>query len=98
MNLISQLRSSFFGLSLDPKNAIDFRTAVLKEMYFLIKHLGMNYDELQSMPIYKRKFFINEFVNEKMNENASKDVSKKEEGFKAASAKINQILASRSEN
>lgn len=64
----------------------------------MIKNLGMNYNELQLMPIYKRKFFINEFVNEKINESANKDVNKQEQGLKAASEKINQILASRGES
>lgn len=50
------------------------------------------------MPVYKRKFFIQEFVNEKMGEQTRNDVNKQQEALKFAGERTNQILSQRTGN
>lgn len=36
----------------------------MDEIYLLTRHGGFNYNELMSMPVYKRRYFINERCRE----------------------------------
>jgi len=35
-----------------------------KEVYALIKHGGFSYSDVMSMPVFERKFFLNEMIDQ----------------------------------
>lgn len=69
---VSLLGQSFFVLS------SDYRKTMLDEFYYLSKHVNMSYSDLQTMPTYERKFFIDKLSSEfqKRNEEIEKQRQK----------------------
>lgn len=51
---------------------------MLDEFYYLSKHVNMSYSDLQTMPTYERKFFIDKLSSEfqKRNEEIEKQRQK----------------------
>jgi hypothetical protein len=49
---------SFFGLSTHN------RKDILDEIYYLNKLIGFSYSDIQKMPTYERKYFINKLIEE----------------------------------
>jgi hypothetical protein len=43
---------------------------MLDEIYYCVKELGFTYSDIQKMPTFERKYFINKYITdmEKMNE------------------------------
>jgi len=66
----------FFGLS------SDHRVHVLEEIYQLIRHLGVGYEECRRMPIRYRRWFIDRIVEDfnKKKKQREKDVITQDTG------------------
>jgi hypothetical protein len=62
------LGRSFFGLS------SEYRIILLDEIYYLSKHVNFSYSDVNKMPTYERKYFINKLSEE--FEERSKNIEK----------------------
>jgi len=73
MNLTFLLRSSFFGLNRDREALRKFRDLTLDEQYNTVKYLQMTYADVMTMPVYKRKYFLNKFIVEQARKDGRDD-------------------------
>jgi len=52
------LIETFFGLH------SDYRTIILDEIYYLVKHTNFTREDALKMPVYERRFFLNKYIEE----------------------------------
>ena len=66
----------FFGLS------SEYRVNVLEEVYLLIKHLGVGYEECRRMPTRYRRWFLDRIIDDfnKKKSQREKDVITQDTG------------------
>jgi hypothetical protein len=55
----------------------DYKRILLEEIYFLVSKVGFKYDEIRSMPVYIRRFFIYQRIDEYEAEKAEYEKNKK---------------------
>ena len=54
----------------------DYKLIVLKEIYYLTKHLNMSYADVMAMPVFERKFFLQELTEDFRKQNEQLEKSK----------------------
>jgi len=65
------LALAFFGLN------SDYRNYVLDEVYYMVKHVNFERDDVLKMPIFERRYHLQKYVAELEAQKAAMDAAKK---------------------
>ena len=61
---------AFFGLN------SDYRNYVLDEIYYMVKHVNFNRDEVLKMPVYERRYFLQKYIGELESQKEARNAAK----------------------
>lgn len=61
----------FFGLN------SDYRNHVLDEIYYMVKHVNFEREEVLKMPIFERRYFLSKYVAELETQKEAMNSAKK---------------------
>ena len=65
------LAQAFFGLH------SDYRNYVLDEVYYMVKHVNFQRDDVLKMPIFERRYHLQKYVNELEAQKTAMESAKK---------------------
>jgi hypothetical protein len=67
---MSQLGHPFYGLTLTPEDRVGIADEIFQLCYY---GNGFSHDEVYSMPIYRRRFYLRRLIQEKENEKKAQE-------------------------